>query len=172
MMNLNLKKWALVLLVVSLGITSSFAQTYSKGDKLLNVGIGLGGGFGTPIGLSYEHGFSDKISGGAYVAYASETVPMGFGDFKYTYILTAARASYHFDFGVEKLDPYLGAILGYNIASVKWSGGTLPAGTDSGSGVIYGGHAGARYLFSEKIGVFAEAGYGIGTLNVGLTFKF
>lgn len=169
-MNLNLKKMALILIVMGLGITSSFAQTYSKGDNLVNAGIGLGGGFGTPIGLSFEHGFTDKISGGAYAAYASKTTPTGFGDFKYTYILTAARASYHFDLGVEKLDTYLGVILGYNIASAKWTGGgAMPVA--SAGGVIYGGHAGARYFFSEKIGVFAEAGYGVGNLNVGLTFK-
>ena len=171
-MNFNLKKLALALALIGLGTTASFAQTYSKGDNLVNAGIGLGGGFGTPIGLSFEHGFTDKISGGAYAAYASKTVPFGFGgDFKYTYILAAARASYHFDFGVENLDPYLGAILGYNAASVKWAGGALPPGTNAGGGVIYGGHAGARYFFSEKIGIFAEAGYGVGNLNVGLTFK-
>ncbi|MES2651047.1 MAG: hypothetical protein V4663_04870 [Bacteroidota bacterium] len=166
---MNLKKIALAVILTGWGITS-FAQTYSKGVNLLNAGIGLGGGFGTPIGLSFEHGFTDKISGGVYGAYASEKVPTGFGDFKYTYILTAARASYHFDFGVEKLDPYLGVILGYNIASAKWTGaGAMPA--NSAGGVIYGGHAGARYFFSEKIGLFAEAGYGVGSLNVGLTFK-
>jgi len=169
---MNLKKLVLAIVLTGLGITASFAQTYSKGDNLVNAGIGLGGGFGTPIGLSFEHGFTDKISGGAYAAYASKTEAFGFGDFKYTYLLAAARASYHFDLGVEKLDPYIGVILGYNIASVKWSGGgALPAGTSAGGGVIYGGHAGARYFFSEKIGVFAEAGYGVGNLNVGLTFK-
>ena len=167
---MNLKKIALVVILTGFGMASSFAQTYSKGDNLVNAGIGIGGGFGTPIGLSYEHGFTDKISGGAYAAYASKTTPTGFGDFKYTYILTAARASYHFDLGVDKLDPYLGVILGYNIASAKWTGaGAMPA--NSAGGVIYGGHAGARYFFSEKIGIFAEAGYGVGNLNVGLTFK-
>lgn len=170
-MKLTIKKLFALIVLTGIGITGSFAQSYSKGDNLLNVGIGLGGGFGTPIGLSFEHGFSDKISGGAYVAYASETTPTGFGDFKYTYILTAARASYHFDFGVEKLDPYLGVILGYNIASAKWTGGgTMPA--SSAGGVIYGGHAGARYYLSEKIAVFGEVGYGIGTLNAGVAFKF
>ncbi|RZK37890.1 MAG: hypothetical protein EOO90_24055 [Pedobacter sp.] len=170
MMNLTLKKLTLILVLVGLGVSASFAQTYSKGDNLLNVGVGVGGGFGTPMGISFEHGFTDKISGGAYAAYASKTTPTGFGDFKYTYILTAARASYHFDFGVENLDPYLGVILGYNIASAKWNGtGAMPA--SSAGGVIYGGHAGARYFFSEKIGVFGEAGYGVGNLNIGLTFK-
>lgn len=169
---MNLKKLFLGLLVAGLTTTAVQAQEYKKGDNLLNIGIGLGGGFGTPIGLSFEHGFSDKISGGAYVAYASRTEPLGaWGDYKYTYILTAARASYHFDFGVEKLDPYLGAILGYNIASAKWSGTGASPATASAGGVIYGGHAGARYFFSEKIGAFAEVGYGIGNLNVGIAFK-
>lgn len=171
-MKLTIKKLAVILLLTGASVSSSFAQAYSKGDNLLNVGIGLGGGFGTPIGLSFEHGFSDKISGGAYAAYASKTTATGFGDYKYTYILTAARASYHFDFGVENLDPYLGILLGYNIASAKWTGsGAMPA-TASAGGFIYGGHAGARYFLSEKIGIFAEAGYGIGTLNAGITFKF
>lgn len=170
-MKLTIKKLFAVLILSGLGITASFAQAYEKGNNLLNVGIGLGGGFGTPIGLSFEHGFSDKISGGAYVAYASKDQNLGFGSYKYTYILTAARASYHFDLDVENLDTYIGAILGYNIASAKWSGaGAGPAA--SAGGIIYGGHVGARYYVSEKIGVFAEAGYGLGSLNAGVTFKF
>ncbi len=168
-MKLTIKKLFAVLILSGLGITASFAQAYEKGDNLLNVGIGLGGGFGTPIGLSFEHGFSDKISGGAYVAYA--TTDGGFAGLNYTYILTAARASYHFDLNVDKLDPYIGAILGYNIASVKFKGGGTVPGASAG-GVIYGGHVGARYYVSEKIGVFAEAGYGIGNLNAGIAFKF
>lgn len=171
MKNYYLKRLVFTLVFLFGGIGLSFAQSYNQGDKLLNVGVGVGGGFGTPIGLSFEYGFTDKISGGAYAAYASKTVPTGFGDFNYTYILTAARASYHFDLGVDNLDTYVGAILGYNIASAKWKGaGAMPA--NSAGGVIYGGHAGARYFFSEKIGAFAEAGYGVGSLNVGLAFKF
>lgn len=169
-MKLTLKTVVAVLLLTGAGISSAFAQAYSKGDNLLNIGVGLGGGFGTPIGLSFEHGFSDQISGGAYVAYANKKVPTGMGDFKYTYILTAARASYHFDLSVENLDVYLGAIFGYNIASAKWTGTGAVPGASAG-GLIYGGHAGARYFFSEKIGLFAEAGYGVGSLNVGLAFK-
>lgn len=170
-MKLTIKNLFAFLIITGLGITSSFAQSYSKGDNLLNVGIGLGGGFGTPIGLSFEHGFSDQISAGAYVAYASTSQSFGVGKINSTYILTAARASYHFDFGVEKLDPYIGAILGYNIASAKWTGaGAVPAST--AGGFIYGGHAGARYFLSEKIALFGEVGYGIGTLNAGVAFKF
>lgn len=165
-----MKKLLLVAIISLFSAAGVMAQAYSQGDKLLNVGIGVGGGFGTPIGLSYEHGFTDKISAGAYVAYANKNVPTGFGDYKYTYILTAARGSYHFDLGVENLDTYIGALLGYNIASAKWTG-TGPGNAASAGGVIYGGHVGARYFFSEKIGVFAEGGYGVGSLNVGIAFK-
>ena len=168
-MKLTIKKLFAFLIITGLAISSSFAQSYSKGDNLLNVGVGLGGGFGTPIGLSFEHGFSDQISAGAYVAYSSTSQNFGASKATYTYILTAARASYHFDFGVEKLDPYVGAILGYNIVSAKWSGAAIPGG--NAGAVIYGGHAGARYYVSDKIAVFGEVGYGIGTLNAGIAFK-
>ena len=88
------------------------------------------------------------------------------GAYKYTYIIAGARASYHFNFGVEKLDPYLGGMLGYNVSSVNNS--AAPAA----GGIAYSGHVGARYYFSSKIGAFAEAGYGVANLTAGLAFKF
>ncbi|WP_017256992.1 outer membrane beta-barrel protein [Pedobacter arcticus] len=148
--------------IATLGLTSASAQVYQKGDNLLNVGIGLGGGFGTPIGASFEHGFTDKISGGVMATYSSQDI----GGYKLKYIIAGVRASYHFDFGVEKLDPYLGAMLGYN--KVSYDSGY----TGSASGVAYSGHAGARYYFTEKIGGFAEVGYGVANLTIGAAFKF
>ncbi|HMR17660.1 MAG TPA: hypothetical protein PKA53_00045 [Sphingobacterium sp.] len=169
---MNLKQILTTAVLAACVSTASMAQSYEKGDNLLNVGVGLGGSLGMPIGLSYEHGFSDKISGGAYVGYASKSENFGAWSWKWTYMLAAARASYHFDFNVDKLDPYLGVILGYNYAKGEWEGGGAGAwtGADAG-GVVYGGHAGARYFLSPKFGLFAEVGYGLGNLNVGLTFK-
>src|SRR5690554_2851143 len=138
----NLFKKTMLLSVMFLsGLALSYGQSYEKGDNLLNIGIGIGGTFGTPIGLSFEHGFSDKISGGVYVGYAGKEENMGFASWKWTHILGAARASYHFDFNVENLDPYLGVILGYNYAKGEWTtgGGNWP--TPSAGGLVYGGHA-------------------------------
>lgn len=171
MRKLTQKLLLAVFAFATLGLTSASAQVYQKGDNLLNLGIGLGGGFGTPMGASFEHGFTDKISGGAMVTYSGTSSAYPGGDIKYTYIIAGARASYHLDFGVENLDPYIGAMLGYNVATVStpsgYAGPKLTAG-----GVAYGGHVGARYYFTEKVGGFAEVGYGVANLTVGLSLKF
>lgn len=169
---MNLKQILTTAVLTACVSTVAMSQSYEKGDNLLNIGVGFGGTFGMPIGISYEHGFSDKISGGAYVGYASKTENLVFADYKWTYMLGAARASYHFNFNVENLDPYLGVILGYNYAKGEWDGGGSNAwATPSAGGVVYGGHAGVRYFFSPKIGIFAEVGYGLGNANAGIAFK-
>ena len=160
-------------LILSLSSYSlCLGQAYQKGDNLLNLGVGIGGTYGMPIGLSFEHGFSDKISGGVYLGYASKEENFGFAAWKWMHLLGVARASYHFNFNVENLGPYAGVILGYNYAKGEWSNG---AGgnwaTPSAGGVVYGGHVGARYLFSSSFGIFAELGYGLGNVNAGITFK-
>lgn len=174
---------------LTLGILNTDAQIYEQGHGQLNVGIGLGStltGSGLkstvpPIGLSYEHGFHEKISGGAYIGYAGASNELttfgGTWKWNYNYIVIGARASYHFNFlDTDKFDPYAGAILGYNIASVsveKPAGytGPEPASVAAG-GVIIGGHAGIRYHFNEKLGAYGELGYGIAFLQLGITAKF
>lgn len=166
---------SLVALFMVSGIGFSSGQAYERGDKLLNVGVGVGSQFmaagakGTPpVGVSLEFGASDQISIGGYAGYAGAKVETVVGDWKYNYIIVGGRGSYHFDFGVENLDPYAGVLLGYNIASVS-TDTNLP--TASAGGFIWGAHAGARYFFSPKFGAFAEVGYGIAWLNVGVALK-
>lgn len=174
--------------LLATNLTQTSAQNYEQGSKLLNVGIGLGSTFTAaglnstlpPIGLSLEYGLTDKISVGGYLGYAgaSQEVPTFFGTWKwnYSYIIVGARGSYHFDLGVDKLDPYIGALVGYNVASVtseKPAGYTGPELTGAAAGgVVIGGHLGARYMFTEKIGAFAELGYGVAYLQLGLAAKF
>jgi outer membrane protein W len=127
-----------------------------------------------PIGLSFEYGFTEKISAGAYLGYSSASQELGLGTtakWNYTYTIVGARGSYHF-LNSDKLDPYVGAMLGYNIASVTYDGpGTAPT-IASASALIIGAHLGARYYFTDKIGAFAELGYGIAYLQLGVAVKF
>jgi hypothetical protein len=147
---------------------------YENGSSYLNVGVGLGGGLGLPIGVSYEKGITDNISVGGYAGYASSSQDYGFGiKSSLTYIIVGARGSYHFtNLGIDKLDPYVGALLGYNIASSKVTGAPVGWTQPSVGGLAWGGHAGARYAFTDKFGGFAEVGYGIAYLTVGLSVKF
>jgi hypothetical protein len=49
--------------------------------------------------------------------------------------------------------------------------GYLNTYTYSGSGVGFSGFLGARYYFSDKVGGYAELGYGLTTLQIGLAVK-
>lgn len=184
-MKKNFKKIALIIALATVGTFSATAQSYDAGNKLLNVGVGLGStlsaaGLKTslpPIGLSFEYGFTEKISGGAYVGYSSASEEFaGFGGnykWNYTYTIVGARGSYHFATS-DKLDPYFGATLGYNVVSVNLEkpAGGLDVTAASASAVLYSLHLGTRYYFTDNIGAFAELGYGIAYLQLGVAVKF
>jgi hypothetical protein len=149
------------------------AQEYEQGSLVANVGVGLGGGLGLPISASVDYGFKEKISLGGFVGFSTTNEDLGFFKVNYTYILVGARAGYHFDLGVDKLDPYVGALLGYNAASVGFEPDPGPPFNNiTAGGVIFGGFAGARYYITDNIGAFAELGYGLGTATIGVAYKF
>jgi hypothetical protein len=170
-----------LIVIAVLGITSqsAFAQ-YEKGDKLVNVGIGLGTfglyGNGVPINVSAEYGFTDQISGGLYAAIVS-TKYLG-GDWRYSYVYVGPRASYHFNellkLNIDKLDIYGGAGIYLRTYSAKWKGGGTYNNDykTSYTDVVPSVHAGARYYFKPAISGWAEVGYGASPLQLGISFKF
>jgi len=138
------------------------------GKNYLNLGIGVGTYFnGTPFGASFEHGFTDDISAGVFLDYS--TYNNG-GGFKTNIVYGGVRGSYHFaklfDLDIPQLDPYGGVSLGYTSVSYNGISGSFA------SEVLVGVHAGARYLFTPSVGAYAEVGYGVAALNVGVSFKF
>ncbi len=155
------------------------AQVYSQGAKLLNVGVGLGAGYGggLPIGLAFDYGVTKNISVGVQADYMSWSYSYpGLGEYTYRFIPVGVRGAYHFD-GIgdpNKVDLYLGLVLGYWISSYTApSGSSTATFSDSyGSKVLVGGIAGGRYMFTPKIGAFAELGYSVSYGKVGITFKF
>lgn len=174
-------------IVLSIFTTNLFAQDAKgfqdvKGTNVLNAGIGLGsyglsGTGGLPITASFEHGFSKNISAGATFGFIQKKYAF---DWKYTYLLFGARGSYHlneaFKIANPKLDVYAGVGLFYRRYSFKYTSSleehdefNLKA---SGGDVDFQLHAGGRYFFNNKLGAFAELGYGISPLQLGLTVKF
>jgi hypothetical protein len=141
------------------------------GRNFLDLGVGLGTYYkGLPFGGSFEHGFTDHISAGVFADYSSYNYT-GSG-FKLNILYTGVRGSYHFaellNVTNPNFDPYGGVSLGYY--HVSFNG--VDVGAPYSSSVFFGVHAGVRYLFSDHVGGFAELGYGVSALKVGVSFKF
>ncbi|TDE08846.1 hypothetical protein [Dyadobacter psychrotolerans] len=171
-----MKKTLLMLCVatiLSLASEKAFAQ-FEKGDKILNVGIGGGGygfyGGGFAVGGSFEVGVHEFISVGAQADLNFYNYSYGFGYAKSNYISVpiAARGSYHYGkhfLTIDKLDLYAGPVLGFSIDGNEYY---------SGTSIVIGVQAGARYYFKPAMGAFAEFSGGSNVIpaKVGLSFKF
>ncbi len=164
------------------------AQVFEEGNNFLHIGIGVGSPYAysgskvgiPPIHASFEHGLSDKIGVGGLIGYTSstyeQTYPLG-GSYKwnFTYLIIGARGAYHF-LDNDKIDLYLGAMLGYNVASAKFESDV--AGLEalvtepSVGGVAFGGFVGSRFALGESSALFAELGYNISWLSVGYCQRF
>ncbi len=184
----------IILLTSGALMTVSAKNIFSKGDKAVNLGIGLGSYYGgdgyssgiPPISLSYEQGIIDglldgkaSVGVGGYLGYTSNKWESVWGDgttwgYKYSYIILGARGVFHYQF-VDKLDTYAGLLLGYNIVSNKFYGDDTIApyvsGATGASGIGYSAFVGARYHFSSKFAAYAELGYGISALELGISMR-
>jgi hypothetical protein len=161
-------------IVASLALSAqdTMAQSYQQGDKLLNVGIGLGtyGGGGIGFGGSFEYGIHDAISVGALAGYSGRS----YLGSRWSVLTIGARGSYHFNellnLDNDMIDLYAGLGLGYR--NFSWDYNGFGSSYNYGSGIVFLGHIGGRYYFNPNLGAFAELGSGFGTLQAGLTFKF
>ena len=163
--------------------TNVNAQGYKKDGLALNVGLGFGlaGIYGSstipPISASLGYGVTDKISVGGIVGYSGSSYKYtyfnGSYEWKYSYIIIGARGEYHFNKPTDKLDPYAGLTLGYDIVSVSSPSnlsGNIGYSAET-SYLLFGFHGGLRYALNDKLGVFGEVGYGVGYLTVGAFFR-
>ena len=129
----------LLVIAFILATTNGYAQAFQKGNKLLNLGLGLNSYYsgGIPFGASFEVGINDDLSVGANVDYLSTS---NYG-YRFTALYFGGRGSYHFNKVLnikdEKLDLYAGAGLGYR--SFSWEDSYYGTSIDSyGSGIYLG----------------------------------
>ena len=133
--------------------------------------------------LQYEQGMWDVggpgvISLGGYVGYKGYSYKynvMG-TDAKssWNYTIIGVRSAYHFSsIENEKLDLYAGIMLGYYFVNFKHtsSQGSIGSSGSYGNSLAFDIYGGARYYLNEKVGLFAELGYGVAFLNVGAVLK-
>lgn len=185
-----MKKLLALLFIAFFALTQMTGQdpTFSKGDKVLNLGLGLGTTLYTgsyyklqvpPVSGSLEIGIVDEVlekgvvGVGPYVGFASYKWEYLDWGWKYTNIILGARGNFHYPL-IDKLDTYTGLLIGFNIVSSSEFGTSIP-GFDystTSSGLVWSWFVGARYYFTENIAAMIELGYGIAYLNLGVALKF
>ncbi|MDF1574279.1 MAG: hypothetical protein P1P86_03700 [Bacteroidales bacterium] len=173
-------------LLLSLPFLQAQESMFNMGDKVVNLGIGLGntlysGTFYTrgvpPVSFSYEQAVADEILEKGvigimgYAGYSSYKYEYQGWGYKYSNFILGAGGLFHYPL-VDKLDTYAGILLGYNIATAKEFG--TYTGYDynvNSGGIVFSGFVGARYYFSEKFAAFGQLGYGIAYLTLGVSIR-
>lgn len=170
-------------LICLVGLICLFSYTaqaqYAKGDKLLNLGIGVNSYYngGIPLSASFEVGVTDAISVGAGFDYLNYNYRIGGAKYGFSILYIGARGSYHFNellnLSIEELDLYGGASVGFRSFNWKDNSPNSGLGGSYDNGVFLGIHVGARYYFKPSIGAFLEVGAG-GSSNakLGVAFRF
>ncbi len=185
-----MKKTLLLIFVIS--SLSSFARMgkdLKSGTSFLNVGVGVLSNYGPksyntilpPIGISYDYTITNNFTLGLYGGTTMKRFKFEDGyQMGVNYYIVGLRPCYHFQkfiFASPRLDPYIGAIVGYNFAIEN-----DPQHRRLSSSLNYGGNkldkplgglfVGARYFMTKSTGLFLEAGLGIAVFTGGITFKF
>lgn len=144
-----MKKLIFMFMLVFLGTAVNAQAWTGKGDQKIQVGFSAWG-YGTGITGTYDYGLNKLVSVGAGLNGYFSGYKNNDNDNR---VFIFGRVNFHLKEALqlpEKLDIYPGVDLGV-------------LGKDFGIGA----HIGARYFFTEKIGVFAEVGNN-GSLGVSL----
>ncbi len=166
------------LLFIAFGSIDTVAQSpFSTQSHIFHLGFGFGDkdefpANATPsLGISYEQGAIDNLGIGNLGLGGLLGVKYFYGDdlsSNLTRMLVAGKATYHFNFvNSYKFDFYLGALGGMYF----WLTDATEI-SNSKTDFDFGAYAGIRYFFSDRFGVYLEAGYGLGFLNGGVAVNF
>jgi hypothetical protein len=153
-------------------------QEVAKGNSILNLGIGAVSGFGGNVSFDYgviDHWGPGIFTVGGYFGASARTWKhegiggvLFYGEETLTSMMIAARATYRYSV-TRQFEAY-GVIMPGVLVKLRKYTGNFENTSDilPDVGVL----AGCRYLFSDKVSVFAEAGYNVLCLNAGLSFTF
>ncbi|MCW3073499.1 MAG: hypothetical protein JWP69_568 [Flaviaesturariibacter sp.] len=181
--------------MLCVGHASAQGALVHKGSKSLSIGLGFKTSWDEygdkikmpPLSASLDFGVADNVTIGPYVA-VSSTSGEGYGDFvdtqtgnissayytyTYSHKLVGLRGTYNLPVS-DKLSAYAGAMLGYHFAKVKYTHSTLQNATikdAKGNELLYNFFIAGKYALSPNASAFAELGYGVTFLNIGVAIK-
>lgn len=181
------KNLILIFFMVCFSATSFAQNTFIKGDKIINLGLGLGSTLYAgsyykttvpPVSASFEMGIIDNlfdekssIGVGGYMGYTSAKYEYYNWGYKYSSIIFGGRGSFHYQL-VDKLDTYAGLMLGYNVMTSKEFGTNSGYSSSDNGGILTSYYIGGRYYLSDNFAAMLELGYGIAYINFGVALKF
>jgi len=180
----------LVLLLLSLSGLHAQKSMIELGDKVINAGIGIGntlylGGSGystmvPPISVSYEQAVVDDVFRKGVIGLVGS---VGYTSFKFRYtldnqdwgwnyhnIILGAGALLHYPL-IDRMDTYIGGMLGYNFTTIADYGDSGDNNPESVGGLVPAGFIGVRYYFTEQYAAFAQLGYGVAYLTLGVSIR-
>lgn len=136
------------------------------------VGLGNIGSAGIAFGGRFERGIRTmpQFGGGTLGIQASVDIWQYNNsfvgvDYDFRYIALGVTANYHFPIKSNpKLDPFVGLGLGNSSVSTDFTG-------SYSSGIYFIGRAGVRYYYKPRLALYADAGAGAATINVGAMFS-
>ncbi|MBS1645596.1 MAG: outer membrane beta-barrel protein [Bacteroidetes bacterium] len=167
------------------------APAFDKGDRTIGVFLGAGldydyayghfedadRTFMPTIGVYYDQGIFSNVGPGTIgigglIAYKADHRKYAGNTYDYNTLLVAARATYHLALLKDKnnkFDPYGGVTVGIRSSHFKDS---YDSHTHSSVDPIAGLFVGAKYNFQPGFGAFAEVGYDISLVRLGLNINF
>lgn len=185
---------ATVAIIMVFGGKTVKAQAFYQGTFHLSAGFGLGGylsyaSFGefnqTPtLFVAGDYGIIDDLGPGnlgigGFLAYKSASYDysyLGYSDQgKWTDFVVGVRGTYHYFIDNDQLDLYGALSLGVVIESYDYTSNYSYPGYDPNSFdynnnfAYYAFSVGAKYMFTESLGAFAELGWDIAFLKLGVT---
>lgn len=181
-----MKKIAVLVIAIMLGVSLNAQHVFNKGSLLFNVGIGMfsSDGWIPSINISGEVGVIPTgnvglVSFGGIVAYKysnwSGTVIATTTKYSYNQFVVGPRAIWHVHaFDSDKYDAYAGIGGGVRLwtqytwdsAKANW----VNKAKVSPYGEVF---VGGRMMFKEAFGIFAEVGWGtLSVIKFGVTFGF
>ena len=93
------------------------------------------------------------------------------GNTSVSYIPIGVTANYHFKMEDKKIDPFLGAGLGYQVVNASCVYQGVDYCGSYSSGIYFITKAGIRYFLNPNMAAYADVGVGAATLNLGLVWK-
>jgi len=182
---------ATAIIMVFAGNTAK-AQAFAAGTTHVSLGFGLGGylsyaSFGdftsTPtLFLAVDHGIIDDLGPGSlgiggFIAYKSAQYDYSYFGFtdsgKWTNFVIGARGTYHYYIDNDQIDLYAGLSLGLILESYNYDSNVPGVDNDfydyNDNFLYYAFSFGGKYMFTESLGAFAELGYDIAWLKLGVT---